>query len=60
MIAKGGEQVMSNVIDYKDILRILFNKVLNQKDTDKEYKAERQLYRWTKQDKYFDFDQLNN
>ena len=59
MIAKGGGQVMSNVIDYKDILRILFNKVLNQKDTDKEYRAERQLYRWTKQDKYFDFDQLN-
>lgn len=51
---------MSNVIDYKDILRILFNKVLNQKDSDKEYRAERQLYRWTKQDKYFDFDQLNN
>lgn len=60
MIAKRGGQVMSNVIDYKDILRILFNKVLNQKDTDKEYRAERQLYRWTKQDKYFDFDQLNN
>lgn len=59
MIAKRGGQVMSNVIDYKDILRILFNKVLNQKDTDKEYRAERQLYRWTKQDKYFDFDQLN-
>ena len=60
MIAKRGGQVMSNVIDYKDILRILYNKVLNQKDTDKEYRAERQLYRWTKQDKYFDFDQLNN
>ena len=60
MIAKRGGQAMSNVIDYKDILRILFNKVLNQKDTDKEYRAERQLYRWTKQDKYFDFDQLNN
>ena len=60
MIAKRGGQVMSNVIDYKDILRILFNKVLNQKDSDKEYRAERQLYRWTKQDKYFDFDQLNN
>lgn len=59
MIAKRGGQVMSNVIDYKDILKILFNKVLNQKDTDKEYRAERQLYRWTKQDKYFDFDQLN-
>ena len=59
MIAKRGGQVMSNVIDYKDILRILFNKVLNQKDSDKEYRAERQLYRWTKQDKYFDFDQLN-
>ena len=56
MIAKGGRRFMSNVIDYKDILRILFNKVLNQKDTDKEYRAERQLYRWTKQDKYFDFD----
>ena len=60
MIAKGGRRFMSNVIDYKDILKILFNKVLNQKDTDKEYRAERQLYRWTKQDKYFDFDQLNN
>ena len=60
MIAKRGGQVMSNVIDYKDILRILYIKVLNQKDTDKEYRAERQLYRWTKQDKYFDFDQLNN
>ena len=46
---------MNNVIDYKDVLRHLFKKVLEKKDTDKEYKAERQLYRWTKQDEYFDF-----
>lgn len=51
---------MAKVIDYKDVLRHLFNKVLEQKYTYKEYRAERQLYRWTKQDKYFDFDQLIN
>ena len=47
---------MQKVIDYKDVLRHLFNKVLEKKDTDKEYQAERQLYRWTKQDAYFDFE----
>ena len=51
---------MSNVIDYKDILKILYNKDINPKYNDKECRAKRQLYRWTKQDKYFDFDQLNN
>lgn len=49
---------MSNVIDYKDILKNLSNKVINKKDSDKEYRAERQLYRWTKQDKYFDFSYM--